>query len=140
MTSKEKTYVNVLVSNYTNNHITFNKGEHVGHLDMPIEDIQQTPEDSGSLTTQSITTKKMMAEKVELDTFKPPLHKLRMDIKTKLEELLKEYQYSLHRMKLPIGTTLLTMMLVDMGDSEPVSHKPYPIAMKHYKWVKDKIK
>ena len=25
------------------------------------------------------------------------------------------------------------------GTSEPVSQKPYPIAMKHYKWVKDEI-
>ena len=30
---KEKTYVNVLISNYTSKHITFNKGEHVGHLE-----------------------------------------------------------------------------------------------------------
>ena len=33
---------------------------------------------------------KMMAKKVEPDTFKSPCHKLRKDIKTKLEELLKE--------------------------------------------------
>ena len=30
---KGKTCVNVLVSNYTNKHITFNKGEYVGHLE-----------------------------------------------------------------------------------------------------------
>ena len=35
---KERTYANVSVSNYTNKHITFNKGEHVWHLDPPIED------------------------------------------------------------------------------------------------------
>ena len=29
--------------------------------------------------------------------------------------------------------------MVDTGDSEPVSQKPYPIMMKHYKWVKDEI-
>ena len=34
---KGKTYFNVLVSNYTNKHITFNKGEYVGHLELPIE-------------------------------------------------------------------------------------------------------
>ena len=27
-----------------------------------------------------------------------------------------------------------------MGDSEPVSQKPYPITMKHYQWVKEEIK
>ena len=30
---KGKTSVNILVSNYTNKHITFNKGEYVGHLE-----------------------------------------------------------------------------------------------------------
>ena len=32
---KGKTSVNILVSNYTNKHITFNKGEYVGHLNPP---------------------------------------------------------------------------------------------------------
>ena len=66
---KGKTYVNVFVSNYTNKHITFNKGEYVGHIELPIENMQQIPEDPGSLTTHSITTERMMAEKVEPDTF-----------------------------------------------------------------------
>ena len=61
---KGKTYVNVLFSNYTNKHITFNKGEYVEHLELPIEDMQQIPEDPESLTTHSITTKRMMVEKV----------------------------------------------------------------------------
>ena len=30
-------------------------------------------------------------------------------------------------------------MSIDMGDSDPVSQKPYPIAMKHYQWVKEEI-
>ena len=30
-------------------------------------------------------------------------------------------------------------MSIDTGSSEPVSQKPYPITMKHYQWVKDKI-
>ena len=30
---KGKTSVNILVSNYTNKHITFNKGKYVGHLE-----------------------------------------------------------------------------------------------------------
>ena len=36
--TKGKTSVNVLVSNYTNKHIMFNKGEYVGHLEPAIED------------------------------------------------------------------------------------------------------
>ena len=77
---KGRTYVKVLVSNYTNKHIIFNKGEHVGHLELPIEDMQQISEDSGSLTAPSFTMKKMMAKKVEPDTFEPSSHKLRKDM------------------------------------------------------------
>ena len=28
-------------------------------------------------------------------------------------------------------------MTIETGTSEPVSQKPYPVAMKHYQWVKD---
>ena len=38
-----------------------------------------------------------------------------------------------------IGTTPLTSMTIDTSNSDPVSQKPYPIAMKHYQWVKDEI-
>ena len=30
-------------------------------------------------------------------------------------------------------------MSIDTGDSDPVSQKPYPVAMKHYQWVKEEI-
>ena len=101
--------------------------------------MQQTPGDSRSLTAHSITTKKKMAEKVEPDTLVPPGHKLRKDIKTKLEELLREYESQFAQDETTIGTTPLTKMMIHTGESEPVSKKPYPIAMKHYKWVKDEI-
>ena len=39
----------------------------------------------------------------------------------------------------PISTTPLTEMTINTGNSEPVSSKPYPITMKNYQWVKDKI-
>ena len=38
-----------------------------------------------------------------------------------------------------IGITPFTQMSIDMGDSDPISQKPYPIAMKHYNWVKEEI-
>ena len=44
-----------------------------------------------SPTTHSITVERMMVEKVEQDIFKPPCHKLKQIIKTKLAGLLKEY-------------------------------------------------
>ena len=30
---KDRTSVNILVSNYTNKHLTFHKGEYIGHLE-----------------------------------------------------------------------------------------------------------
>ena len=30
-------------------------------------------------------------------------------------------------------------MMINMGDSDPVLQKPYPITMKHYQWVKEEI-
>ena len=38
---KGKTSVNIPVSNYTNKHITFNKGQYVGQLEPTIEDIEE---------------------------------------------------------------------------------------------------
>ena len=35
---KGKTFVNVLVSNYTNKHLTFHKGEYVRHLEPAVMD------------------------------------------------------------------------------------------------------
>ena len=101
--------------------------------------MEQIPEDPECLTTHSITTERMMAETVEPDTFRPQHHKLRKDIKTKLAELLKEHQSYFSHNETTIGTTPLTEMMIDTWVSEPVSQKPYPIVMKHYKWVKDNI-
>ena len=80
-----------------------------------------------------------MAEKVEPDTFEPPCHKLRKDIETKLEELFKEYISEFAQDETTIGTIPLTRMMIDTRYSEPVSQKPYPIVVKHYKWVKNEI-
>ena len=100
---KEETYVNILISNYTSKHIPFNKGEHVGHLELPIEEIQQIPEDPESLTTHSITTDRMMAKTEEQDTFKPPYHKLRKNIETRLGELFRNTNHISLRMKPPLA-------------------------------------
>ena len=62
---KGKTSVNNLVSNYSNKHVTFNKGEYVGYLEPAIEIIEEEKnlyphENLGAHTTSSVTTKKMM--------------------------------------------------------------------------------
>ena len=81
----------------------------------------------------------MMSEQMEPDAFEPPCHKLKPNIKAKLEALLKEYESQFTRDQTNIGTTPLTKMSIDTGNTEPVSQKPYPIAMKHYQWVKDEF-
>ena len=133
----------IFVSNYTKKHITFNKGEYVGHLEPTIayieEEKSQSSANPDASTMHSITTKRMMAEKVEPDTFKPPPHKVKQNIETKLTELVKEYDSQFAQDETSNGTTPLTEMTIYTGTSEPVSQKPYPIAMKHYQWVKDTI-
>ena len=53
--------------------------------------------------------------------------------------LLQEYKSSFAKDEITVGTTALTSMTIDTGTTDPVSQKPYPIAMKHYQWVKDEI-
>ena len=79
------------MSNYTNKHIMYTKGEYVGHLEPPIEEIPQSLPNPDAPTMDSITTERMMAEKVKPDTFKPLCYKLKQNIEIKLTELLKEY-------------------------------------------------
>ena len=62
---KGKTSVNVLVSNYTNKHIKFNKGEYIGCLEPAIEDSitsdTQVHNQPDAHSTNSITLQKLMA-------------------------------------------------------------------------------
>ena len=53
--------------------------------------------------------------------------------------LLEEHESQFAKDEISIGTTPLTSMTIDMGTVDPVSQKPYPIAMKHYEWVKNEI-
>ena len=51
--------VNIIVSNYTNKHVTFNKGEYKGHMEPTITD-DTTIDDLDSHSANSITPQKMM--------------------------------------------------------------------------------
>ena len=135
---KGKTSFNILVSNNTNKHIAFNKGEYIGHLEPAITD-DTTIDDSEAHSTNSITLQKMMAEQVQPDIFDPPHHKLKPGIQSRLDLLMKEYETQFAKDETSIGTTALTEITIDTGNSEPISHKPCPIAMKNYQWVKDEI-
>ena len=81
----------------------------------------------------------MMSETVTPDTFNPPCHELSTAVQNGLELLLQEYDWQFARDETSIGTIPLTSMTIDTSTSDPVSQKPYPIAMKHYQWVKDEI-
>ena len=128
--------MNVLVSNYTNKHLTFHKGKYIGHL----EPIELDSVDQGEThQANSITLKKMMSKTVMSDTFNLPCHKILTPVQKSLKLLLEEYESQFTQDETSIGTTLLTSMSIDTGTANPVSQKPYPIAMKHYEWVKNEI-
>ena len=73
----------------------------------------------------------MTAEKVTPDIFDPPCCKLSNNIQHDIGALLKEYESQFAKDETSVGTTPLTSMTIDTGASNPVSQKPYPIAMKH---------
>ena len=66
---KDRTSLNILISNYTNKHLTFQKGEYIGHLE-PI--VLDSTDQRDAHHTYSVTLKKMMSETVTPDTFDPP--------------------------------------------------------------------
>ena len=135
---KDRTSVNVLVSSYTNKHLTFHRGEYIRHLEPAVMD-DTTIEQIETHQTNSVTLKKMMAETVTPDTFNPPCHELSNTIQNELNTLLKEYESQFIKDETSIGTTPLTSMIIDTGTSDPISQKPYSITMKHYQWVKEEI-
>ena len=135
---KGRTSVNILVSDYTNKHLTFHKGEYVRHLEPDVID-DTTIEQRETHQANSVTLKKMMVETVTPDTFNPPYYELSKTIHHELNTLLQEYESQFAKNETSIGTTPLTSMTIDTGASDPVSQKPYPITMKHYQWVKEEI-
>ena len=60
-------------------------------------------------------------------------------IQNDLDLLLHEYESQFAKDETSIGTTPLTSMTIDTGTPKPISQKPYPIALKHYQWVKEEI-
>ena len=128
------TTLQVLVINNSNHHVNFPKGMKIGHLEPPIDDLTQIP-------INSATTQRMLPETVKLDSFTPPKYQLEPTIQQQLDFLLRTFKDQFTKDETTIGTMLLTQiqMSINMGDSDPVSQKPYPVAMKHYQWVKEEI-
>ena len=122
----------VLVINNSNQHMNFPKGMKIGHLEPPIDELTQIP-------INSTTTQQMLPKTVKLDSFTPPKYQLNSPTQQQLDDLLGTFKDQFAKDEMTIGTTPLTQTSIDTGDSDPVSQKPYPIAMKHYNWVKEEI-
>ena len=133
---KDRPTIHLIVSNYTNKHLTFHKDEYLGCLD-PLELYPTDQEETHQ--ANSITLTKMMSETVTSDTFNPLFHEISTPIRDSLKLLLEEYASQFAQDETSIGTTPLTSMSIDTGTANPVSQKPYPIVMKHYDWVKSEI-
>ena len=81
--------VTILVSNYTNKHLTFHKGEYIGHLEPAVLD---STDQRDIHHAHSVTLKKIMSKTVTPDTFNPPPHELTAVIQDNLQLLLQEYE------------------------------------------------
>ena len=126
------TTLQVLVINNSSHHVNFLRGMKIGHLEPLIDDLIQIP-------INSATTQRMLPETVKPDSFMPPKYQLEPTIQQQLDFLLRTFKDQFVKDKTTIGTTPLTQMSIDMGDSDPISQKPYPVALKHYQWVKEEI-
>ena len=104
----------------------------IGHLEPPIDELKQR-------AINSATAQQMLPETIKLDSFTPPKYQLDTTIQQQLDNLFRTFKDQFAKDEMTIGTTLLTQMSIDTGDSDPVSQKPYPVAMKHYNWVKEEI-
>ena len=104
----------------------------IGHLEPPIDDLTQIP-------INSATTQWMLPKTIKPDSFTPPKYQLEPTIQQQLDFLLKTFKDQFTKDETTIGTTPLTQMSINTGDSDPISQKPYPMAMKHYQWVKEEI-
>ena len=122
----------VLVINNSNQHVNFPKRMKIGHLEPPIDELTQ-------ILINSATTQWMLPESIKPDSFTPPKYQLDSNIQQQLDNLLGTFKDQFTKDEMTIGTTPLTQMSIDTGDSDPVSQKPYPVAMKHYNWVKEEI-
>ena len=97
----------------------------IGHLEPPIDDLAQIP-------INSATTQQMLPETVRPDSFSPPKYQLDSTTQQQLDFLLGTFKDQFTKDETAIGTTPHTQMSIDTEDSDPISQKPYPIAMKLY--------
>ena len=65
---KGKTSVNILALNYSNKHVTFNKGEYIGHLELTLENIEEEKNLHSHKTQMPVTHMKIqeIQEKIQV--------------------------------------------------------------------------
>ena len=122
---KGRSTLHILVAMYTDKYV---KGQCIGNMEPSFNHMLQTP-------VNSITTQKMIDKHVHLDAFTPPLHTLLGNVRKSPNQLLETFKSQFVQDE----TIHLTKMQNDIGDSECVFQRPYPITMKHYDWVKNEI-
>ena len=71
---KDRLVLHVLVANYTNKHVTFNKGQCIDDIEPSIDHMPPT-------AINGLTTQKMIDKHVQANTFTPPLHTLPADVR-----------------------------------------------------------
>ena len=68
----------------------------------------------------------MLPKTVKPDSFTPPKYQLDATIQQQLDNL-RTFKDQFAKDETTIGTTPLTQMSIDTGDSDPVSQKPNPL-------------
>ena len=100
------------------------KGEYVGHIEPPIEDMQQIPKRWRITNSPQYHHRKDDGmSRLNQTLLKPPHQMLGKDVEMKLVELLKEYKSQFSHNETSFGTIPLTNMIIDTRVSEPVSQR-----------------
>ena len=75
----------------------------------------------------SLTIQNMLDEHFQPDTFIPPIHIITGDVRKSLNQLMETFKSHFAQVETRILNTHLTKMQIDMGNSETVSQRPYPL-------------
>ena len=67
------------------------------------------------------------------------MQKLQKNIRKLFKELCDEYKDIFSTDSNDIGKTPLIEMEIDMGDSPPITQKPYTLLLKHAAWVQKEL-
>ena len=79
--------------------------------------------DLAQIPINSTTTQWMLPETIKPDSFTPPKYQLDSTTQQQLDFLLRTFKDQFAKDETIIGTTPLTQMSIDMGDSDPISQE-----------------